>query len=92
MEDSFNEKESLALIAGMINKAKNSFSESGTLYLVWGITIFICSVAQFLLGNVMGYQNTYYVWFITWAIYIYQAIFLFRKKKQLKVKVQMNRR
>ena len=86
MEDAFNEKESLQLIAGMINKAKNKFSESGTLYLVWGIAVLICSVAQFFLGNVMGYQHAYYVWFFTWVVYIYQAIFLFRKKKNLKVK------
>ncbi len=86
MEESFNEKESLELISRMINKAKNSFSESGTLYLVWGIAVLICSVTQFVLGNLMGYKHAYYVWFFTWAVYIYQAIFLFRKKKNLKVK------
>ena len=86
MEDSFNEKQSLELITGMINKAKNKFSESGTLYLVWGIAVLICSLAQFILGNLLGYKNAYYVWFFTWAVYIYQAIFLFKKKKNLKVK------
>lgn len=86
MENSFNEKESLELITGMINKAKNKFSESGTLYLVWGITVLICSVTQFVFGNLMGYQHAYYFWFFTWVVYIYQAIFLFRKKKKLKVK------
>ena len=70
----------------MINKAKNKFSESGTLYLVWGIAVLICSLAQFILGNLLGYKNAHYVWFFTWAIYIYQAIFLIRKKKNLKVK------
>ena len=86
MEDSFNEKQSLELIAGMINKAKNNFSESGTLYLVWGIAVLICSLSQFVLGNLLGYKNAHYVWFFTWAVYIYQAIFLFRKKKNLTVK------
>jgi len=86
MEESFNEKQSLELIAGMINKAKNKFSESGTLYLVWGIAVLICSLVQFILGNLLGYKNAHYVWFFTWAVYIYQAIFIFRKKKNLKVK------
>ena len=86
MEDSFNGKESLKLITEMINKAKNKFSESGTLYLVWGITVLICSLSQFVLGNLLGYKNAHYVWFFTWAVYIYQTIFLFRKKKKLKVK------
>jgi hypothetical protein len=31
-----SETESLRLISSMINKAKNGFSESGTLYLLWG--------------------------------------------------------
>lgn len=31
-----SETESLRLISSMINKAKNGFSESGTLYLFWG--------------------------------------------------------
>ena len=86
MEDSFNEKQSLELIAGMINKAKNKFSESGTLYLVWGIAVVICSLSQFVLNNLLGYKNAHYVWFFTWVLYIYQAIFLIRKKKNLKVK------
>ena len=86
MENSFNEKQSPELIAGMINKAKNKFSESGTLYLVWGIAVLICSLSQFVFGNLSGYKNAHYVWFFTWAVYIYQAIFLFRKKKNLKVK------
>ncbi len=70
----------------MINKAKNKFSESGTLYLVWGIAVVIYSLSQFVLGNLLGYKNAHYVWFFTWAVYIYQAIFLIRKKKNLKVK------
>ena len=86
MEDLFNEKQSLELIAGMINKAKNKFSESGTLYLVWGIAVVICSLSQFVLNNLLGYKNAHYVWFFTWVLYIYQAIFLIRKKKNLKVK------
>ena len=86
MEDSFNEKQSLELITGMINKAKNNFSESGMLYLVWGIAILLCSIVQFILGSLMGCKNVYYVWFLTWPVYIYQAIFLYKKKKKETVK------
>ena len=86
MEESFNEKQSLELITGMINKAKNNFSESGMLYLVWGIAILLCSLMQFILGSLMGYKNVYYVWFLTGPVYIYQAIFLYKKKKKETVK------
>ncbi len=86
MEESFNEKQSLELITGMINKAKNKFSESGMLYLVWGIAILFCSLVQFFLSSLMGFKNVYYVWFLTWPVYIYQAIFLYKKKKKETVK------
>ena len=85
MEDSFNEKQSLELIAGMINKAKNKFSESGTLYLVWGIAILFCSSTQFVLSK-MGYKGVYYVWGLTLPVYVYQAVFLYKKKKRAIVK------
>ena len=86
MEESFNEKQSLELITGMINKATNKFTESGTLYLVWGIAILFCSVLQFILINFFEYKQAYYVWFLTWLVYIYQAIFLYKKKKKQTVK------
>ena len=86
MEDSFNEKKSLELIARMINKAKNNFSESGMLYLVWGFAILFCSLAQFVLNSIMGYKNVYYFWFLTLPVYIYQVIFLYKKKKKETVK------
>ena len=86
MEDSFNEKQSLELITGMINKAKNKFTESGTHYLVWGLTLLICSITQFVLWNFFGYKHAHYGWFFTWIIYVYQAIFLYKKKKNQRVK------
>jgi len=86
MEQPLNEQSSLQLIESMINKAKNNFSESGTLYLVWGIAILICSVAQFIAIYFYNYQQAYYVWMLTWVVLIYQTIFLARKKKKEKVK------
>ncbi len=86
MEDVFDEKQSLELIAGMINKAKNKFTESGTLYLVWGIAVLVCSIAHFILWHFFHYKQAHYVWFFTWLVYIYQAIFLAKKKKNQKVR------
>ncbi len=86
MEQPFNEQSSLQLIESMINKARNKFNESGTLYLVWGIAVFFCSTAQFIAGYIYHYQHTYYVWSLTWLVFIYQVIFLARKKKKEKVK------
>ena len=86
MEPSLNEQSSLKLIESMINKAKNNFSESGTLYLVWGVVIFVCSITQFIATYFYQYEHAYYVWFLTWLVLIYQLIFIAKKKKKEKVK------
>ena len=86
MDQQFNEQNSLQLIESMINKAKNNFSESGTLYLLWGIVVFVCSMVQFVAIHFYNNQNAYYIWFLTWLVVIYQVIFLSRKAKKEKAK------
>ena len=85
-EENFSEQNSLQLIESMINKAKNKFSENGTLYLLWGYTILVCSVAQFLLQEVFSFKEAQYVWMLNWLVVIYQTIFLIKKNKQAKVR------
>ncbi len=86
MEQPFNEQNSLQLIESMINKAKNNFSESGTLYLLWGFVILICSMVQFAAMHFFKSDNGNYIWFLTWLVAIYQVIFISRKEKKEKVK------
>ena len=86
MDQQFNEHTSLQLIESMINKAKNNFSESGTLYLLWGIVIFICSMVQFIATYFYNNADVYYVWFLTWLVVIYQVVFLSKKAKTKRVK------
>ena len=86
MDQQFNEQNSLQLIESMINKAKNNFSESGTVYLLWGIVVFVCSMVQFVAIHFYNNQNAYYIWFLTWLVVIYQVIFLSRKAKKEKAK------
>src|ERR1700755_160738 len=85
-QENFSEQNSLQLIESMINKAKNKFSENGTLYLLWGSTILVCSVAQFLLQEVFKINEGQYVWMLTWLVVIYQTVFLVKRKKQAKVR------
>lgn len=86
MDQQFNEQTSLALIESMINKAKNHFSESGTLYLLWGCVVFVCGMVQFIAIHFYNYQQAHYVWFVTWLVAIYQVIFLSKKKKAQRIK------
>lgn len=80
------EAESLSIISGMINRAQNRFSETGTLYLLWGIVIFVCCITQFIMLHFFKYEKAYYVWYSTWLVVIYQFYYLSRKKKREKVK------
>ena len=85
-EKIMTEAESLSIISGMINRAKNRFSETGTLYLLWGWVILICCVVQFISLKYFNYQKSYQVWFLTWLAVIYQFIYLAKRKKREGVK------
>jgi hypothetical protein len=87
----FSPQQSLAVIQSMIETARNRFSENGHLYLLWGWVVFICSIAQFVLMNYVGYEYHYMVWMLTWAAFIYQFIYLARQKKKEKVKTYADR-
>ncbi|MBA3673932.1 MAG: hypothetical protein H0W75_03090 [Chitinophagaceae bacterium] len=85
-EKQMSEAESLSIISGMINRAKNRFSETGTLYLLWGWVILVCCITQFVSLKYFNYQKGYQVWFLTWLAVIYQFIYLAKTKKREKVK------
>ena len=85
-EKVMTEAERLALITGMINQAKNRFSENGHLYLLWGWVVFACSIAHFVCMRYNLLQHPEIVWSATWLAVIYQIVFLSRLKKKNKVK------
>lgn len=85
-ENPLSEQESLALIESMINKAKNQFTETGHLYLLWGWVVLICSTGQFIMIQFMHTDKHYYIWFLTWIVAVYQVFYLGRKKKKEKVR------
>jgi len=70
----------------MINRAKDRFSENGHLYLLWGWVVFLCSIAEFVLLHMVGYEHHYAVWALCWVAVVYQVIYLSKKKKRERVK------
>jgi Flp pilus assembly protein TadB len=86
MEESLTEKQSLSIIHDMINKAKNQFSEDGTLYLLWGWVILCCSFAHFILDVVVHYKQPWAVWSVTWIVALYMIIYQRRRGRKRKVK------
>ena len=76
-----SEKESMELIASMINKAKNRFSENGFLYLLWGWVIFVCCLGQFIMLYFFQNENAYYIWYLPWLAVIFQIFYLRKTRK-----------
>jgi len=86
MQETLTEKQSLSIIHEMINKAKNQFSEDGTLYLLWGWVILFCSLAHFILDVVVQYNKPWSVWAVTWLVAIYMIIYQRRKDRAREVR------
>jgi hypothetical protein len=85
-DSKFSPIESLAIIEGMINKAKNNFSDDSLLYLLWGWVVFFCSIIHFILLKLSIVQHPEMVWMLTWVAAIVQIIYLIKQKKKERVK------
>jgi hypothetical protein len=85
-EENFDPKQSLLLIESMINRAKDKFAEDGSMYLLWGWVVFICSLTQFVLLHFFKYPYHYIVWFASWIIVIYQLVYIRKKIKRRRVR------
>ena len=78
--------ESLEIIQNMINKAKNQFSENGFMYLLWGWAIFTLSISQFVLKHFFQEPRHYLVWTLVWIVLIIQFIYIWKKRRAIRVK------
>jgi hypothetical protein len=84
--ENFSPKDSLLLIESMISKAKNRFTENGFLYLLWGWAVFACAIFHFLAIKLNLFKRPEWIWTITWAVVIFQIIYLAKTKKKQNVK------
>ncbi len=84
-ENNFSATQSLRVIEGMIHQARNRFSEDGILYLLWGWVILFCSTGHFFLLHFGIGAHPEIIWMTTWAAFVYQIIYLSRKKKKVRV-------
>jgi hypothetical protein len=85
-EENLDPKQSLLLIESMINRAKDKFAEDGSMYLLWGWVVFVCSLTQFVLMHFFKYPYHYIVWFASWIIVIYQLVYIRKKIKRRRVR------
>jgi hypothetical protein len=85
-DEDLTPQQSFAVIQSMIETAKNQFSENGHLYLLWGWVVLFCSLAEFFMISVFHYRYHYVVWMLTWLAFIYQILYLVKRKRQQTVR------
>ncbi len=84
-ENQLSEKDSLALIASMINRAKNSYHSTGVGAMMWGVVIAICSLVR--LSEIhFGYRLPVDIYLLTVIAVIPQIFISIKEKKERRVK------
>jgi uncharacterized protein with PQ loop repeat len=84
-EKQLTEKESLNLITQMINKAKDSYHDTGIGAIMWGAVVAICSLVK--LSEIhFGYRLPFDVYLLTLAAIIPQIFISIKEKRERKVK------
>lgn len=85
-----NENEHLALISEMINIARKEFDDDSWIYLLWGWTVCLSSLGEYVL-LMMGKDYHAIVWLLMPVAAIAQLLVSFRKKKTVRVKTHMDK-
>lgn len=84
-EKQLTEKESLHLIAMMINKAKDSYYDTGIGAIMWGAVIAVCSIVKFSEIE-FNYRLPFDIYLLTIVAVIPQVFITIKEKKERKVK------
>jgi hypothetical protein len=86
MEDKkLSEQESLSLITQMINKAKNSYHDTGVSAMMWGTVVAVCSLVR--LSEIhFGYRLPFDIYLLTFVALIPHILITIRENRKKKVK------
>lgn len=84
-EKQLSEKESLDLIAMMINKAKDSYHDTGVGAIMWGTVIAVCAMVK-LAELHFNFRLPFDIYWLTILAIVPQIFITIREKKERKVK------
>lgn len=84
-EENFSAQDSLKFIQDMITKTKDDMGNNAIYFLLWGWTIFIACVGQFLLIKVFQYEHNYQIWWIMIGAMIASVVIGIRQQKTQRV-------
>ena len=81
-EKQLSEKESLDLIAKMINRAKDSYNDTGLTAIMWGTVIAVCSLVKFSELQ-FNYRLPFDIYLLT-IVAVIPQIFISRREKKVR--------
>jgi len=84
-ENELSEQESLLLIQQMINKAKNSYHDTGIGPILWGAVITVCSLVTYAEIK-LKFDLPFDIWLLTIVAIVPQILIISREKKRKNVK------
>jgi hypothetical protein len=79
-EQQLSEQESLRIISQMINKAKNSFHDTGIGPMLWGGVIALCSLVTWARLH-YGFKLPFDIWLLTLAAILPQILITMKEKR-----------
>lgn len=84
--ENFSKEESFNLIAKMISRAKNEYSDNGRGWLVWGWLLFAASSASAILKHIELTKYISWLWNVMGILVLLYFIYEITRKKTVKVK------
>ena len=84
-ENKMTEQESLQLISQMINKAKNSYHDSGIGPILWGSVITLCSLVTYFQIR-FQFNLPFSIWLLTLIAIVPQVFIVAKQKKNIKAR------
>jgi len=90
MEQNFNEKESLAVIAGMIEQARNNVQRgAGNSMVLWGGTIAVIALLIVILSPIL-HDKVHSLWFLCFPVWIADGLMQRKQDRVAIVKTHIN--
>lgn len=84
-ENEMNPEQSLMVIQSMIKTVQSRFYDNGTLYLLWGWVILVCSLGHYFLLYNHTIDHPERVWLLTIPASLFHFIWMARQGKKKKV-------
>ena len=85
-QENLSPEQSLQLIQNMISKTKQDISDNSIYFLVWGWITFIGFIGEFLLKNIVKYEQHYQVWWLVVVGIVFSVYNGIKHGKKQKVK------